>query len=258
DLLDWGDDVGNVLKGSNYLVNLSTLETFAYNATALGDFSNRAFTDQPQAATPNLASGTDGLNGLNYALTKQNFYSVYDIESPFRGKSEAVVTFPTKNLTHVPNITWDSSGQTCIDSKKDIFADPRLYLAFFDDAGHIVSHYCPWECTGCEPAFALPHGVNLVCVNDGPIFISDVATPVIPASPFSFGFLNFDMVHANCFGPVPTIPTHATTVSTNNHTFTSAGLPAIGYVALSFVDGGSSHMLPMQYDSNVTITTSTP
>jgi len=76
---------------------------------------------------------------------------------------------------------------------------------------------------------------------------------------FDFGFLNFDLVNVDCFGdPCLPTPEHKTTVSANNHTFTSAGLPAIGYIALSFVDGGSSHMLPLQYDSNVTITAGTP
>lgn len=235
-------DVGNVLMGDNFLVDMDNLEVFAYNATALGDFFIGSFGNNPQDANPNLGSGDDGLTGLNYALTKNMLYSMYDLESEILGKTEVIVTFPTKQLTALAagGITFNSTTGKCTAGNADIFDDPRILPTVYNDQEDTdvsVCAFSPCVTTDIE----LPYEVNVIDLNGSNIFSSTVEVPV--TTKFDFGWLSINLVDASS---TPS-PAHQTTYGGR----TSLGLPVIGYTAVSVGGGAGTHMMPLQYSTNV-------
>lgn len=153
DLLDTGGDVENVLMGHAYIINLSDTSTFAYAATALGDFASGDITPSPLFGgnNPNLRDDSeDGtIDPVNYALTKANLYSIYDIESNLGGKADLIVTFPTKWATHDESV---SSIPACVGiNRSDIFDDTSVLVQIFDDAENAPEETCQFSpCTPGE------------------------------------------------------------------------------------------------------------
>jgi hypothetical protein len=241
DLYDMiGYDVDNVLMGHHYIVNLPSSRTFGYAATALGNFTFSDITSPITTNRPNLQldSETGTITPVNYALTKNAVYSVYDLESNIQGDTALIVTFPTKFYTHDEVVIAD----VCVTDADDIFDDPRVKVIIFDDKENSPQTVC--EFSPCEPGVdvELPHEVNVINISGSNIFASDVETAV--ATNFDFGWISVDMVDTNTTAPVPA---HQTTFGY----WTSWGLPAIGYVVHSFGAGDFSGMLPVQYTTNI-------
>ncbi len=225
-------DVGNSLIGHNYMISPITGATFAYNATALGDFALGVIGPYGVASDqPNFSSDSeDGtITPVNYALTKRYLATVYDVEPG--AKTSLIVTFPTKWATH-----------TCTDDDDDIFDDPRVKITVWDDQENSPTTTC--DVSPCDPEIdtELPHEVNVIDLNNGGIFTSDVETLI--ATPYDFGWIGIDLADANTSTPSPA---H----EINYYGFVSIGLPAIGYVVHDFDNGASSGMLPLQYSSDV-------
>jgi hypothetical protein len=224
--------VDNVLFGINYAVDMDNLATNAYNALSIGDFSSIPFPQVPVAANPNLGDAfPDGLIGLNYALTKSNLYSTYDLEADIAGKTSMVVNFPTRRLT-------------CNPTAADIFDDDRVLITVWDDEENSPLTTC--EFSPCPPGLdvSLPHEVNVIDLNNSEIFTSMVEVPLTIS--FEYGWLNIDLTQAN-----PTTPAISPAHVTSFGGYNSYGLPAIGYTAIDIAGGQSTHMLPMQYSSDV-------
>lgn len=224
-------DVGNALIGHSYIISPTTGASFAYTATALGDFSLSVVgpygigSDQP-----NLSADSENFTivPVNYALTKRYLATIYDVEPGAR--TSLIVTFPTKLATH-----------TCkVDD--DIFDDPRVLITVWDDQENSPVATC--DVSPCQPGTdnRLPHEVNVIDINNGGIFTSDVKTPI--TSPYDFGWIGIDLANANTSTPSPA---HQTVYNG----FASVGLPAIGYVVHDFDNGASTGMMPLQYGSDV-------
>jgi hypothetical protein len=237
-----GTDVGNVLMGHHYIVNLPSSRTFGYAATALGDFAIGDITSDITTNRPNLRddSETGTITPVNYALTKNAVFSVYDLESNIQGDTELIVTFPTKALTHDEAVVAD----VCVRDDDDIFDDPRVKVVIFDDAENSPQTVC--EFSPCEPGVdvELPHEVNVVNISGSNIFTSDVETAV--ATNFDFGWISVNMVDTNTDAPDVA---HQTTFGG----LTSLGLPAIGYAVHSFGAGDFSGLVPFQYTTNIVV-----
>jgi len=245
--------VGNVLYGNDYSVDLTNLNTYAYNATAIADFTNGIFTTSPIAATPTLNDADDRINGLNFILTKSNLLGSY---YNFGFGTEMVVNFPTKKLTP------DEIGGA------NIFDDPRVVITVYDTAENSKTSVC--QLSPCPPSqsTSLPNEVNVISLNQSAIVDSNVEVPISMDVPYIFGWLNIDLVQA--LTGTPALPLHATSVCIDYGvspyvpcglspimpvTYTAAGLPAIGYVMTGIVtDGGFNWMLPLQYTNSVTST----
>jgi hypothetical protein len=226
--------VDNVLFGLNYAVDMDTLATFANNAVALGDFSNIPFLFDPTLANPNLGDASpDGLIGVNFALTKRSLYSTYDLEADIAGRTEMIVTFPTKSLTH-----------TCenISSSDDIFDDDRVLVTVWDDEENSPVSVCEFSPCPIGTDTRLPYEVNVIDLNNSEIFTSMVEVPL--SISFEYGWLEINLTQAATSSPSPA---HDTTFSTQ----TSLGLPAIAYTTVDIAGGGSTHMMPMQYSADV-------
>ncbi len=186
DLIDTGGDVENVLMGANYIVDLGDASTFGYNATAIAEFADSNKTSPIGSAAPNLRDSHDefisGITPVNYILTKSNLYSIHDTEDGRGGDTEIIVTFPTKKLTQ------DENSEDC----DDIFRDPAVGIAIWDDAEHKQTQVCEFSpCPTSENS--LPFEVNLIDLNASNIFTSDVET-AISVPTFRIGWLNIDLV----------------------------------------------------------------
>ena len=229
-------DVGNVLMGHLYMVDTASSETFGYAATALGDFSivplSGAGVDigSPQ---PNFRDNSEDATivPVNYALTKSELTSVYDLQADVAGATQLVVTFPTKLYTH-----------SCA-SADDIFDDPRVKIIVYDDAENSPTSTCEFSPCPTGTDVSLPDEVNVIDINSSAVFSSTVTTEI--STPFSFGWIDVNLVDTNTTAPSPLHQTQF------NGGLTSLGLPALGYAAHSFVGGNVSGMIPMQYKSNI-------
>ena len=95
-------DAGNYLTGTVAIYEIvDGAAAYAYNMTALADFRHSAVPspglglDDP----PTLAHCADGLDGVNYVLTKESLIALYDIEDYWDAQSDVIITFPTKTQT---------------------------------------------------------------------------------------------------------------------------------------------------------------
>lgn len=244
DVPAWGS-VDNVLFGNHYMVDLDSFETFAYNATALADFSSRVFLNQPQDANPNLGDADGGLSAVNFALTKSDVFSIYDLESSISGKTAMIITFPTRQLTAraAGGITYSSATGTCTAGNPDIFDDSRVLVTVWDDQENSDQTICEFSpCIGVD--VELPYEVNVIRMGNSNIFTSGVEIEITPSSAFDFGFVHIDLTRA----ATSTVnPAHLTVFGDE----VSHGLPLIGYTALSFSGGKTTHLLPLQYSSRI-------
>jgi hypothetical protein len=222
-------EVDNVLFGVNYAVDMDNLATFAYNASSLGDWDNSPWITDLTDETPDIDNGQDGIVGVNYALTKSNLYSIYDLEADIAGKTSMIVNFPSRRAT--------------CENFIDIFDDDRVLITVWDDEEQSPKTVC--EFSPCPPGIDnnLPFEVNVIDLNNSDIFTSTVEVPLTIT--FEYGWVNIDLVDAATSNPSPP---HQTTMA---GTHISYGLPAIGYVAIDIANGRSTHMLTLQYSSDI-------
>jgi hypothetical protein len=229
-----GSDVDNVLMGHAYIINEGTGASYPYVATALADFAWGDITSGIGTVRPNLRDDSeDGtIRPVNYALTKAAVGTVY-VNEPGQ-KTSLIITFPTKWATH-----------TCTSTTDDIFDDPRVLVTVWDDAEHSPETVCEFSPCPSGTDNELPYEVNVIDIDNKGIFTSDVETVI--DSPYDFGWIMIDFTQAATSAPSPA---HATSYGS----FTSSGLPAIGYVVHDIDSGVTTGMLPLQYGSNVVLT----
>jgi hypothetical protein len=246
-----GQQVDNVLMGHTYMVNLGTMETYGYVATAIADFTVLDITRGIQSGAPDLRDSDDAaiavrpIDPVNYALTKLSLEGIYDLESQFGGHTAWIVTFPTKWATHDED--GAGSAATCTDTVADIFDDTSVLITIWDDQ---ENQDTPSECefSPCPdvPGNSLPNEVNVINIQNSSIFTSDVTrTLQFRTVSFDFGWIDINMLLGGAGLGGLTDPIHATSFG-GQVTF---GLPAIGYQAMKFNGGKATGMLPLQYKS---------
>ncbi len=95
-----GWDCGNVLSGYAYFVREKEGISMGYNATALVNFNRQETTRlwaSPVTIHPNLSDCEDGLDQLEFELSKSEIYAGWDIADE-DAKYSMVATFPTKHF----------------------------------------------------------------------------------------------------------------------------------------------------------------
>jgi hypothetical protein len=237
--------------GHAYTVDLSSGATFSYAATALGNLASGDLRSPINSNRPNFRddneTGVSDITPVNYALTKASLSAIYDIEAGIGGKSDLIVTFPTKWATHID--TWDSTDKKCLSTPSDIFDDTSVKITIWDDAEHAPTQTCQFSpCVSPVPV-ELPDEINLVDINSSGIFTSDVVVPV--ATAFDFGWINIDLV-TNGSATTPVSPDHLTEFPAGSGNITR-GLPVIGYALETFGGAKFSGLIPLQYNTNVVI-----
>lgn len=265
-----GLGVGNVLMGHTYIVNLSTSSTFAYAATALGDFNFNDITNNLTFNRPNLKADNGDTPGsigsVNYALTKSNLMSIYDVESQFNGKTQLIVNFPTKWATHFDYFEEGGEcdlgplGSSVEETGDDIFDNPRVKVMVYDDKEKSPQSSCEFSPCPLGTDVTLPNEVNVIDINGSGIFTSDGLVAV--ATSFDFGWINIDLTNANTGVPTPLhltacdatdFPLACTTDGSGSapDAAVTHGLPAIGYAVMNFAGGNFSGLIPLQYSTQI-------
>jgi hypothetical protein len=109
-------DCPNSLSAYVYIVRVADGTSMAYNCTAIANFrrDNYVLYDAPGGTLPTLAQCEDGLDQLEFELSKARVYQGYSIESSVNAQFSLIITFPTKHFhfggrplytTHTPPFT---------------------------------------------------------------------------------------------------------------------------------------------------------
>jgi hypothetical protein len=108
------------------------------------------------------------------------------------GRTEMIVNFPTKSLTH-----------TCenISSSDDIFDDDRVLVTVWDDEENSPVSVCEFSPCPIGTDTRLPYEVNVIDLNNSQIFTSMVEVPLsisFEYTPDLFRWSNLIWLTSNC------------------------------------------------------------
>jgi hypothetical protein len=102
-------DCPNSLMGSAYIVRVADGVSMGYNAVAIANFNTvqASLFVKPGDLKPDLSSSPEGLQQLEFQISKYNIFGAYSIETAILGKASLIVTFPTKgyHYTHDKDLT---------------------------------------------------------------------------------------------------------------------------------------------------------
>jgi hypothetical protein len=221
----------NVLFGNAAIIEQTLGSTYTYNATALADWTTQNEFSPLTTAFPTLNDGDETIIGVNYALAKEQLYSIYDL---IGAETSHVVTLPTKLLTF-----------QFIGCDNDLFADLTTQFTIWSPDERFNE---PQGCSGSPcvgaPEAELPFEVNVITIGANNILTmggAGASTLTALPAPFDFGWINVNMNVAN--------PAHS-----NPSAFVSSfseGWPALGLTLLNIDGGASVGTFPMQYSTNV-------
>lgn len=224
-------DAPNTLLGNLYIFNLANgAGTYAYNATALANFLNS--TKAGSIATdssPRLDDASEGLNAVNFVLTKAIEYATYDLE--FNGATTIINTFPTKKLTNGLPFDVDKDGK--------MIRCQTVNLKIWNDKEESPTTTEGVSPRPAEEQFQKCNEVSLVVVGTGasPVLQSDLVDITLPNSGFTLGWISEDFV------------TGFPARKVCEGVFCQRGLPVISYELQGFIDGYFTHMLPLRYET---------
>jgi hypothetical protein len=272
-------DVPNTLAGNVQIYDIADAAgAYALNATALANFMDTAVDGSLGVdSTPQLKDATDGLAGVDYALTKAREYATYDIETGLEGQTTLVNTFPTKRLNIIASQgTTASADDYCKTQNKVTTTSPTVNGPFNDAAcvdstGAIANAVARCEDVGIvvwDDAENNPSGgkcdfspcsvptvtyqkcdeVSLLTVGTGANALlnstlvqkASDGTVGINTANFEIGWLTEDFTGSG----------RTVTLGTNN--VTTHGLPVISYELQGFVNGYYTNMLPLRSETDVT------
>ncbi len=93
-------DAPNHLMGTAYIVRVADGLSFAYNATAVANFSRNkgSLFSGPNSPSPTLMDCEDTLDQLEFPLSKKEVFAGYSVEDSIGAKFSLIITFPTKNF----------------------------------------------------------------------------------------------------------------------------------------------------------------
>jgi len=124
-------DCPNWLSGYAYIVSVNSGVAHGYNASAIANFRriNGTLFVGPGDTAPDLSQGEDGLDQLEFQLSKANVSHGYSIEPDILGKFSMIITFPTKRFHFAgrPNYTMLTGGTL-----------GRPYTGEHADAGELI------------------------------------------------------------------------------------------------------------------------
>ena len=242
-------DAGNYLTGTVAIYDIVDGATaYAYNMTALADFQNAVIPGIGLGldASPVFADCQDGLNGVNYVLTKKSLIALYDIEDFWSAQSDVIITFPTKTQT-LTAVGVQNPFQGEIDDDDDCGWDDAcepVAVTLWDDEEN-----SPETTHGFSPSttseLELCNEVNYITMAGSALLDTDLLQFKLDMGGFEIGWVNFDFTQHHATARAISLPSAATPDATAN------GLPVIGYELGSFVDGWFGGMLPLRYTSDI-------
>jgi len=249
-------DAGNYLTGTVAIYDVvGGAAAYAYNMTALADFRNAPVGNPGLGLDdhPTLEDCQDGLNGLNYVLTKESLIALYDIEACLSGQSDVIISFPSKRQTmsaaeEDSNIQNPFQGDVDEDDDCSWYHDPCEPVAvhLWDDeenSPEITHGFSPSTTTELE----LCNEVNYIVVGESAnsLLDTDLLQFNLEMNGFDIGWIDFDFTaHEEAVRSIG-LPSAATPDATAN------GLPVIGYELGCFIEGFYGHMLPLRYTSDI-------
>ena len=244
--------VPNTLMGNAYIFNIADgAGTYAYNATPLADFANTPILiSLASDSAPRLSDATDvnanatGIDEVNYVLTKNQMYAIYDIQAILGNQTDIINTFPTKRLSIEllsANGPFNDDADISASTGAIIDAVDRceaVTITIFDDAEN-----SPESTTGFSPGETEELEK---CDEVSLITIGSVASSLLDSNLVQFNLNNagFELgwLIENFTGAGR---------STEINGVTASGMPVIGYELQGVVDGYFTHMLPMKYTSSI-------
>ncbi|HET6516489.1 MAG TPA: hypothetical protein VFG09_15150 [Thermodesulfovibrionales bacterium] len=235
--------VFDVLMGNNTIINLSTLATYSYNATAIAYPTVAAPVIDPGPGQEVSLVDVDVIGcGVELSLAKTDLISPFDIISGLGAGTEVIVTFPTRRACHasatIPGGTdlglGNGSGNlfTCksftdntttgANKKCAVYATPVSVVARDDKENSLnILNFSP------AGQSTLPNEVNVLNIGGSKIWTSTLEVGVSVGS-FQLGWVDIDLT---------------------NSTTAPDGLPALGYTTQALVGGSVSYMVPTAYKS---------
>lgn len=236
-------DVGNVLFGNALLLGAAlSNENYGYNAVALADFAASGITYPTTVEQPTLADSGDGLDGVQYALTKNMLFGTYLVNDDL--DTEFVVTLPTKRL--------DQIQRTCAGS---IFADNRvLFTAWTDDEQSEIST-CSFSPCPQGSDRVMPYEVNVIPMGIANGVTSEILTSNVMNDTFTTalqyeqGWVQMDL-NATATGAALS-PLHQISATDGVSTWITRGWPSLGLQLFDYK--GFSAGTTMQYTADVTV-----
>jgi len=251
-------DAGNYLTGTVAIYDIlaPAAATYAYNMTAMADFRPVGTQAIPGVALakdspPTFADCSNGLDGVNYILTKKSLIVLYDIEDYWDGKSDVIITFPTKTQTigatgvqnpfqgvmDADSCAWDSSYDPCESVDVTLWDDE-------ENSPEITHGFSPSTTSELE----LCNEVNYITIsaNKGDALLAtELWQFSLDAGTFELGWINFDFTQHHTTTRAIGLPSAASPEATAH------GLPVIGYELGSFIEGVWGHMLPLRYTNDI-------
>lgn len=241
------NDVPNVLTGSHFIQPSNTPYLFGYRMMALADFHLIGISSVIGNEQITLIDGFDGLDGVDWALTKADFSSEYMLSNsgdPILGnaigESSYVITFPTKKNNIEADTTKFDDVVSCPDSDSS-YTSGELHgvvidIATWDENEHFeeIEEFSPSQ----NPKIELCYEVNIFELGSSDIVDSNVEKSL--TAPFGFGWIKVDLYNA--------INNHHE--DNINATVASLGLPA-WVTWLQTVNGTLSQEMEVAYTTSL-------
>jgi hypothetical protein len=244
------NDVPNALAGGLYLVNPLSGEAYGYTATALANFQIAGITTSGIGAEDiTLDAAVNGIEAVNFALTKANVYGAYVVtdDPGILAETAFVVTFPTKRISEnvgafgrSPDELFDrDAGTGCPADLNNV----RVSIIIWDDK---ENQFTPDEQPSPirEQINDFCHEVNVLELQNDVAASNILDSQVqidVSTSTFTFGYIDVDLASQET--------NHVTAAPGFN--IESLGVPAIGYQLHKFVTGAGSMAVPMWYRTRV-------
>lgn len=174
-------DCPNVLLGQAYILRVTDGVAMGYNATAFANFETRfGIFVGPGDLKPDLTDAEDGLDQLEFSMSKEDVFAAYEIDPVIDGRTSIIITFPTKFFR------YQASGDRPIITRSDNpFRAPYanrgevVYVSVWDrDENRITPERSWWSPPPTIPPLSLPYEVNIIGVYPG-------LSPTVTASPTS-------------------------------------------------------------------------
>ena len=245
--------VGNVITGSVVTYEYqSGSAAYGYNMLALADFSDQYFypVGLGRDDHPRLSDCQDGIDGLNYVLTKSNLIAMYDIQDQLVGQSDIIVTFPTKTQTmnyYIDHNPFQGTIDTTVDQIGCGWRDgcEGVSIKLWDDeenSPHTTHGFSPSATTELK----LCHEVNYIVMGENANSILNTEPEFnIGQDGYDIGWVNIDFTKHNVDSRYIALP------DSGSPDAVAHGLPSIGFELGSFAAGGFGHMLPLRYSVTI-------
>jgi hypothetical protein len=181
------NDAPNSLMGYAYIVRAADGVSFAYNATAIANFSRNqgSLFYAPGSTNPTLSHCEDTLDELEFQIAKKEVRVGYNVEDATLGKFSLILTFPTKRFHFCGNPNYTIKGDATSPcgstypqgspwaASNANSTEPVSVTIFDQNENRVLPAPCPFSPCPAESA-GLPFGVNVIGLYKG-------TPPTVPA-----------------------------------------------------------------------------